>query len=104
MRANRSSPVMRKHYNANGDTLNVVEPERSGDDAGGARRVSEANQPITEAPILARCGEFAGVIERGRRGIDTVSVRTDPKRLRRIVREFKVEQFEFYHGGPFLHL
>jgi hypothetical protein len=66
-----------------------VEPERSGDDAGGTRRVSKANQPITEAPIVARCGEFAGVIERGRRGIDTVSVRTDPKRLRRIVREFK---------------
>jgi len=41
-----------------------VEPERSGDDAAGARRVSEANQPITEAPLLARCGESAGVIER----------------------------------------
>jgi hypothetical protein len=59
---------MRKLCNANGDTLNVVEPERSGDDAEGARRVSEANQPITEAPIVARCGEFAGVIERGTYG------------------------------------
>ena len=41
------------------------EPERSGDDAEGARRVSEANQLTTETPLLARCGESAGVIEHG---------------------------------------
>jgi hypothetical protein len=36
----------RYDVNANGDTFNVVEA-------------------ITEAPISARCGQFAGVIERG---------------------------------------
>jgi len=37
----------------------------SGDDAEGAQRVSKANQPNTEVPILARYGESTGVIERG---------------------------------------
>ena len=39
----------RYNVNADGDTVNVVEA-------------------ITEAPLLARCGESAGVIERGMHG------------------------------------